>query len=159
MASINKPTFNDLKNSVFRKECSNNNVERIKDLIERDNESKLDLRRGFLMACSNGSLSVVKYFIETKNIKEKLDLNGEYGEMPGNFFSNRALIQSYENSQLEVVNYLLFDVKIDIREQTREALKSNGKQELLNIIEKRDIFDEMNSQNNNENKDVKKSKI
>jgi hypothetical protein len=134
---------NDLRNAVFRRHCSDNNLDRVKDLIERDTESKLNLKRGFLMACIKGSLSVVKYLLETRKIKEKIDLYSPYEDNKGICTADRALINAYSNCQSNIVDYLLFEAKINISVDTINSLKANNTIDLLNKIEKRDLLIEL----------------
>lgn len=158
MAEIGIPKqHKDLRNLVFRQACSNNDLNKVKELIEQDTASKLDLTRGLLMACVKGSLSVVRYFLETKEINEQLKLN-DYFEDSKSTLSNRLLIQAYANEQFNIVDYLLFELKFDINKETQEHL-SLYERDLWDRIQKRDLFFEMNAEVKNKNKDIKKSKI
>jgi hypothetical protein len=149
----------DLKNAVFRKECANNNLERVKDFVQRDTESTIDFKRAFSIACINGSLSIVKYFTETPNIKEKLDLNADCGEIKGRSFFEHLLIQSYMNCQIEIVDYLLFEVKIDVSLEMQKALQITNVADLLQKIEKRDLLFDLSENMNARNKNITKTKI
>ena len=147
----------DLRNLVFRQACSSNDLHKVKELIEQDIGSNLDLTRGLLMACVKGSLSIVRYFLETKEINEQLKLN-DYFEDEKAPLSNRLLIQAYANEQFNVVDYLLFEFKININEETKRHFEQYEK-DLWDRVQKRDLFFEMNEEVKNESKDVKKPKI
>jgi hypothetical protein len=160
--------LNDLRNDFFRKACSDDDLFRVKDLIENDIGSKINLKRGLLTACVNGSMSVVKYLFETPTIREKIDLNSSYGEENDKpltdytLTSDRLLIDSYFNSKQEIVDYLLFDVKINVSDSTQDALRVNGTYDLLNKIEKRDLFYKLNEEINipkAEDKKLPKTKV
>jgi hypothetical protein len=158
MAEIGIPKqHKDLRNLVFRQACSNNDLTKVQEMIEQDTALNLDLTRGLLMACVKGSLSIVRYFLETKNIREQLKIN-DYFEDEKAPLSNRLLIQAYANEQFNIVDYLLFEFKIDINEETKKHLELYEK-DLWDRVQKRDLFFEMNAEVNNENKDSPKIKV
>lgn len=159
MANINKPKLTDLRNSLFKQKCSEDNLKLVKEMIERDTEFKIDLIKGFLIACSNGSLTVLRHFLETPYLREKINLENNYGDLPSRSLSNQALIDAHLNGHSNIEDYLIFEINIDITASTRKTLKFSSAIDLIHKIEKRDLFFQMKEEEINKNKEIKKIKI
>jgi hypothetical protein len=151
-------TKKDKKNTFFIKECSKNNLEHVINFIKEDKELKLNLQKGFLVACTNGCLSVVKYLSETTSVKERLDLNAPDESFQWRSISNTALIDAYSNCQSEIIDYLLFEINIDVTDSTRKSIKMSGMHDLLNKIEKRNLFFQISEEMNTFEETPKSSK-
>jgi hypothetical protein len=95
-----------------------------------------------------GSLSVVKYLLETPNVKERIDLNSKCEIFKWRSISNSALIEAYMGCHLETVDYLLFNMNINVSEDTKKSLQFSGTKDLLDKIEKRDLFFKINEEMN-----------
>jgi len=163
MADIGKPQIpkGDLMNAVFRAKCTEDKIEDIKRMLKEDDRGELDLDRAVLATCFHGSLTVLKHFLETPNLREKINLYTPYEAGPPHYIPDGLLLHSYFKGHPHVVDYFLYDIKFDVCRDTKNYLEFHNETELLNKIEKRDLFFLMNKeiQDNSQESKEKKPKL
>lgn len=152
-----KKHFNDIKSimstddfkQVFKLKCAEGTPEELNSWIKENKEVQFDLTQGLLVACVNGNLENVKYFIETPEVRKNVNLYVPYQSGPPHYVSDGVLLHSHFEGQSDIVDYLLYNVKFDVSRDTINYLKFHQTNELLNKIEKRDLFFKMSEEMNN----------
>jgi hypothetical protein len=161
-----KKHFNDIKSfmtqddckQVFKLKCSEGNPEELRKWILENKEIQFDLTQGLLVACVNGNLANVKYFIETPEIRKNVNLYVPYQSGPPQYVSDGVLLHSHFEGHEDIVDYLLYNVKFDVSRDTVNYLKFHQLNELLNKVEKRDLFVKMSEEMIKPEEKEKKSK-
>ncbi len=113
-------------NKQLTKAVQNGDFELIKSLLKEGLNIHASNEEALKWASNNGHLEVVKYLVE-----KGADIHAK---------DNTALRWAAENGHLEVVKYLLYDCYMKIKKETKDWLIKNGKKEILNLIEKRDLL-------------------
>ena len=78
--------------------------------------NKNDLDEVFVSACSAGDLDVVKYLLESDELKEHADIHAE---------NDFGFILACNNGHLDVIKWLIFDYNIEKTKEISNFLKSN----------------------------------
>jgi hypothetical protein len=123
-------------------------VNSIKDLIEENDITHTNLTSALLGACQNGHLNCVKYLLETPVLREKINLYIHYEERQPTYVPDGALLHAHFNEHRDIVDYLLYDMKFEVNKDTIEYLKSKDQTDLLNKIEKHDVFFKLDEEMN-----------
>jgi hypothetical protein len=143
-----KKHFNDIRmimteddcKQVFKLRCKEGSAEDVEKWINQNKSVEFNLTQGLLMACVNGNLPVVKFFIETPEIRKNVNLYVPYESGTVQYISDGVLLHSQFNGQGHIVDYLLYDVNFNVSRDTMNYLKFHNITELLQKIEKRDLF-------------------
>lgn len=125
---------------VFKLRCIEGNPEEVKSWIEENKQIQFDLTQGLLFCCVNGNFPNVKYFLETPEVRKNINLYVPYEMGPPHHVSDGVLLHSHFNGHSDIVDYLLYNVNFDVCRDTLNYLKFHQTNDLLNKIEKRDLF-------------------
>jgi ankyrin repeat protein len=149
------------------------NLEQVKALIKKG--AKINNKNGIALinAVKMGNLDIVKYLVENdakinyKNIKNtplKLSAENGYFEVVKYLVEHGAdihdqndapLRMSTSNGHLEVVKYLIIDCNMIVKEETLEYLHKNNLVDILNIIQTRDLHNQLDHNLNSKITDTK----
>ena len=124
--------------AALRVAANDNHIEVVKYLVKQGADIHAQDDGALRWAADEGCLEVVKYLVE-----QGADI---YAQDDGTF-KMAAL-----NNRLEVLKYFLFDCCMKIQKDTKNWLIKNQKKEVLDLIEKRDLFNKINKDLNEINK-------
>lgn len=124
--------------------AANGDLEGIKNLISDNNIKNISFNESLSNACRNGHLNIVKFFLETENFKKNISL---YAKI--DFIPDGILLHPHFNEKNNIVDYLLYDIKCEVKESTKKFLRFHKYEDLLTKIEKRDLFFKMSEEINN----------
>lgn len=108
------------------------------------------LTSGFIMtyAADNGQLDVIKYFLNSEYLKQYVDIHVK---------DDLIIRLAYQKSHLDLVNYLVFDLKMEPTPYLEEYMKSHP--ELKKIFEKRDLNTQLKEELISNENNTKRMKI
>ena len=100
-----------------------------------------------LNACYGGNLDLVKYLLTSPDLKEHADIHAKNSE---------SFINAISNGHVEIIEYLIWDYKIEKTEHVEQYLVEKEMKDILNTFEKRDLEKELQKDlNHNMIKDIK----
>lgn len=97
---------------------------------------------GFIAGCESGNLDVVKFFLNSPKLKSKIDINN--------------IVTKVQITNKEIVNYLIFDFNIPRDNFFAQHIIGDNSDR---ILEKRDIYNNLNSELSTHESPQSKSKI
>ena len=159
--SINKHGSNALMIA-----CANNHINVVQYLLtSTDLKNQLNINftnnngeNALMIACIHGNLDIVKYLLTSSELKKHANINNK-----DNYGTN-ALIHACKYGHLEIVKYLIIDMNMTIDNHTMNWLNGNNEykilyDEILKLIEKRDLYQELANSIRDDKINNKKIKI
>jgi hypothetical protein len=141
---------------IFKMKCSLGDANEIRKVISDNPSIEFNFTQGLLIGCVEGKLETVKCFLETPELREKVNLYVPYETGTPQYVPDGALLHSHFNNQGHIVSYLLYNIKFEVSRDTMNYLKFHQIDNLINKIEKRDLFFKMDAEMNIPKEDDKK---
>ena len=157
----------------FHNACVDGNLNQIKKLI---NSKKINIHcnndAGFLLACSNGHLDIVDYFLTSPELKKHIDINtnDDMGFLNACFrgqlhivkylltspklnkysnihaYKDRAFEITCQHNNLELAQFLIIDMNIKKTWHINRHLKESENSEIRNYFKVRKFKEQLNSE-------------
>ena len=108
---------------------------------------KIELSVELEHACLKGLLEVVKYLLTSSELKEHADIHYDY---------DQSFFNAYNEDRVDVVQYLVFDYKINKTKDIIKNLVQHSRTDISNLFYKRDLEEKLqNTLTNNKKIDNK----
>lgn len=167
-------------NTALKMACCSGNVDVVEYILKKIQLTPTNLNKnlhhqkfGFIIACQNGHLSLVKYLINRIKKSKESQLNDEVDDggyatfWIGNYWADIGFIQAYDNKDRNIIDYLIFDCGLKKTQAIINHLKEDkeneiNSKEIMNLFSKRDLNEKLKNQvvENNKNEiNIKKSKL
>lgn len=110
-----------------------------------------------MYACQGGHLEVIKYLLASEELKEHININDRTKDDKDVLvYANEP---AYEKDCWKISYYLIMECDFKIKQTTLDWLKKNEKEDVLKMIEKRELYYKMNQDIVNKEIVSKKRKI
>lgn len=141
-------TFSNMK---FNAICRDGLLEECKVYLKDKKDLTPDeMLTGLTVACGNGQLDIVKYFIEEKRCNP----------FAQDFDDEDAFTNAAQLGQINVLNYYLYELNYVLEEKQKNILKTKMKpihfEIIENLVQKRDVFHQLNHDLNKKSKNTGK---
>lgn len=84
----------------------------------------------FSHACNSGHINVLEYLIKFPTLIQNNSLNN---------VCNKGIIGACENNQIEVINYLIFKLDLQLDQNTKEHLIGINRSDVIEIVNKKEL--------------------
>jgi hypothetical protein len=152
-----KNASNDDLDMFFILACSNNNLEAVKYLLTSSelsyNPSLTEDNEPLRIACNGNFKKMVEYFLTSPELNEHSDIYQD---------QQQAFKDACKAESLEVLQYLIFEYKIEKTDEIKEYLKtSNTKfnETVKNMFILREVNQDLNNELSTDNQSTKKPKL
>ncbi len=120
----------------FKTACVNNQLEKIIDIFMHQDGKKIisleNIKMGFVFACQCGCVEVAKWIIQNL-LPDEQDIS----------MDNEAFIYAYEFKNNVVIDFLIYEKKIEKSLEIISHLQKNEDELTIKIFESRDIKEKL----------------